>query len=96
MRDFTATALALAAGLAFASPASAQHFPTPGNMNERDHVTGYLCVTAGCDVLRHPTANCICQKENPAEQNLARLKLTCSARENGQWVACPVPQRYGN
>ena len=92
-------AVALGAVLAIGSlPASAQVFPSPserGPSNHLDPVTGYLCVTPGCDVVRLPNANCICQKENPGEQNLQRLRLTCSTRENGAWVACPVKPRYG-
>jgi hypothetical protein len=81
----------------FATAALAQHFPTPDRSpsNDRDHVTGYLCVTPGCDTLRLPDANCICQKMNPSEQRLSRLQLKCSTREAGRWVACPVKPRYG-
>lgn len=88
--------LALAFGTTIAS---AQTFPSGGRdsgFNERDDVTGYLCVTPGCDVLRLPEANCICMKDNPNERRLERLKLTCSKREAGAWVACPVKPRYGN
>ena len=73
--------------------ASADNFPS-GGFNERDMVTNYLCVTPACDVLRLPGANCICTKDNPGETRLSRLKLTCLAKEGGQWVACPVKSPY--
>lgn len=93
------TALLLALGLmAGLGPASGQTFPSgrDGGFNERDQVTGYLCVTPGCDVVRMSEANCICVKQNPNEQRLSRLRLSCSTRQNGAWVACPVQPRYGN
>jgi hypothetical protein len=62
--------------------------------NERDEVTGYLCVTPGCDVLRPPGISCICTKDNPWENRLSRLKLTCRKKEQGQWIACPVRPKY--
>lgn len=66
------------------------------NANERDHVTNLLCVTAGCDVLRLPGTQCICRKENPAEQNLSRLKLSCFQSVGLRWEACPVRPPFGN
>lgn len=93
------TAFLLALGLmAGVSAASAQVFPSgPDNgFNERDEVTGYLCVTPGCDVLRMSEANCICTKQNPNERRLSKLRLTCSKRQGVAWVACPVKPRYGN
>ena len=90
-------AVILTAGLSYAA---AQAFPSGGGrdsgFNERDDVTGYLCVTPGCDVLRLPEASCICTKDNPNERRLDRLKLTCSKREAGAWVQCPVKPKYGN
>ncbi|MDP3896631.1 MAG: hypothetical protein Q8Q62_08140 [Mesorhizobium sp.] len=88
-------ALLLMAGIPLAA---AQVFPSgrDSGFNERDAVTGYLCVTPGCDVLRLPEANCLCVKDNPAERRLSRLKLTCSKRQAGAWVACPVKPKYGN
>ncbi len=91
-----AAAIFLAAML-LAGGAQAQVFPTPDRGgNERDPVTGYLCLTPACDVLRLPQSNCICQKENPSENNLQRLRLTCSTTVNGTWQACPVQPRYGS
>jgi len=97
-RRLNSIAAGLAAAAFCATAALAQQFPSPGDrgFNERDEVTGYLCVTPGCDVLRLPRASCICTKDNPAEKRLSKLKLTCSKRENGAWVACPVRPRYGN
>ena len=94
-RILGAAALIVALG---APLASAQNFPSgrDGGFNERDEVTGYLCVTPGCDVLRMSEASCICIKQNPEERRLSKLRLTCSKRENGAWVACPVKPRYGN
>lgn len=91
------TAIAAAAGLLFGIAAvAAQDWPSDrGGPSERDDVTGYLCVTAGCDVVRLPNSNCICTKDNPAEMRLSRLRLTCSTKRDGEWVACPVKPRYG-
>jgi hypothetical protein len=93
-RILGAAALMLALG---APLASAQTFPSgrDSGFNERDEVTGYLCVTPGCDVLRMSEAGCICTKQNPNERRLSKLRLSCSKRENGAWVACPVKPRYG-
>jgi hypothetical protein len=90
-------ALALA-GAMVASMASAQIFPDPGrgSFNDRDPVTGYLCLSPGCDVLQMPGVRCICQKENPSERRLQNLRLQCSAHEGGRWVPCPVQPRFGN
>jgi hypothetical protein len=91
-----AAGIALLFGVCAIVPASlADPFPG-GGYNERDQVTNYRCVTPACDVLRHPTANCICIKENPGETKLSRLKLNCVTKQHGEWVACPVQQRYGN
>ncbi len=91
---FLCAGLALAA---FSGAVSAQEFPTGrGGFNERDQVTGYLCVTPGCDVVRMSEADCICVKDNPNEQRLSKLRLTCSTRKAGAWAACPVKPRYGN
>jgi hypothetical protein len=85
------------AALLLAGSAAAQPYPTPDRgSNERDAVTGYLCVTPACDVVRLPEANCICQKLNPGELTLSRLRLECYTRSGGAWVACPVKPRYGN
>lgn len=76
-------ALAIVAGLG-AAPAAAQTYPSPSgrnsNVSERDPVTGYLCVTPGCDVVRLPNANCLCKKENPGERDLSQLLLTPAPR----------------
>ena len=90
-------AIALATVLGAASLTSAQVFPSGRDtgFNQRDDVTGYLCVTPGCDVLRMPGVNCICTKQNPAERRLSRLRLACSTKKGGQWVACPVKPRHG-
>lgn len=88
---------AMAAGMALwlATPtALAQFFPDRGGL-DRDPVTGYLCVTPSCDVVRMSEARCICTKDNPSERRLSKLKLTCSKREAGKWVACPVKPRFG-
>lgn len=86
------------AGLLFmaasAVSASAQALPDR-NSGQVDPVTGYLCVGPGCQFLRMPDANCICKKENPNERNLRQLRLTCSTRSGGAWVACPVKPRHG-
>lgn len=80
---------------AIAAPALANDFPT-GSYRERDFVTGYLCADQFCGYVRLPDSNCICQKLNPGEMSLSKVRLQCSTKENGQWVACPVAPRYGN
>ena len=86
--------LAAALLVATSTVASSQFLPDRG-MNDRDPVTGYLCVTPQCDVVRMSEASCICTKDNPNERQLDRLKLTCSKKKDGQWIACPVKPRYG-
>ena len=83
--------------LALSLPAAAQIVPgnSYGGPIERDLVTGYLCTTPACDVLRLPQSDCLCTKENPTEQNLSRLRLRCSMSDRGRWVACPVRPRHG-
>ena len=90
-------ALTFLALIMAAMPAQAgSRYPTGrGGPDYVDPVTGYICVTPFCDLLRLPQSNCLCQKENPGERRLTRLRLTCSTREAGAWVACPVKPRYG-
>jgi hypothetical protein len=95
-RVFTPVVLIAIALAATAAPSLADRRPVSrGGPSYIDQVTGYFCLTPFCDVLRLPGANCICQKENPSEQNLSRLRLKCSTREGGAWVACPVRPRHG-
>ncbi|MCV0395398.1 MAG: hypothetical protein K5872_08200 [Rhizobiaceae bacterium] len=91
--NFGRAAIVTVLALGFsAAPGQAQNFPTPDRGgNERDAVTGLLCFDASCNVVRHPTANCICTKQNPAEMQLGRLRLDCQGKEGGRWVQCPVP-----
>jgi hypothetical protein len=92
----TAFLATLALSLIIGSAALAQNRPSGGsNGYQNDPVTGYLCVTPACDVVRLPVTNCICSKTNPAARTLSETRLQCSIRENGQWVQCPVPPRYG-
>ncbi|MBN9075063.1 MAG: hypothetical protein BGN87_19510 [Rhizobiales bacterium 65-79] len=84
---------ASAAALLFASFA-AQAGNFPAGREDRDSVTGYLCVGT-CSTVRLPNADCICQKVNPGETDVRRLKLKCWGMEHGSWVACPVKPRYG-
>ena len=90
-------ALPALAVAAFVVPASAQVFPDGrgGPAYSHDLVTGYQCVDNTCTVLRLPGTNCICTKQNPGEQNLSRLRLSCSTRQHGQWISCPYQPRYG-
>ena len=64
--------------------------------NKRDEVTGYICATPSCDVVLPPGIPCICTKDNPWENRLSKLKLTCRKKEKSGWVACPVRPKYGN
>lgn len=99
MRKYLAgtTLVWLVAGFG-ATLAAAQVFPNGGprgGFQDRDPVTGYICVTPSCDVVRMSEASCICTKDNPSERRLSKLKLTCSKRKAGEWIACPVKPRYG-
>jgi hypothetical protein len=91
-----ASAIALTASAALlaiaASAVWADEFP--GGRENRDWVTGYQCVGT-CATVRLPDADCICEKVNPGETNVRKLKLRCFGMEHGRWVACPVKSRYG-
>lgn len=93
----TLRAVAAAAGLAlmgWSGAAVAQDFPTPPTPIDR--VTGLWCFDTYCGYVRLPQSNCICQKLNPGEMRLSRVKLECVTKEGGQWVACPVRPPFGN
>jgi len=94
----TPCAMALvAAGLLFgAGVSTAAARDRMGGQPAHDPVTGYLCVTNSCNVVRLPNAYCICQKVNPGEQRLSRLRLACYTKTGGQWLSCPVRPRFGN
>lgn len=92
----TIASLALAGLLATGATAGANGAWPDRNSNTRDDVTGYLCVTPDCSVVRLPQTKCLCQKENPAERSLQKLRLTCSISEGGRWKACPVSPPFGN
>lgn len=90
--------IVVAAGLLAGGGAVAQNFPMSGHsgFNDIDMVTGFRCVTPACDTLRMPDTDCICQKQNAGERDLSRLKLVCSTKRDGRWVACPVRPPFGN
>jgi hypothetical protein len=99
LRKITAAApLALiATGLLFgAGVSTAEARDHMGSQPAHDPVTGYLCVTNNCNVVRLPDAYCICEKVNPGEQRLSRLRLACYTKTGGQWLSCPVKPRFGN
>ncbi len=74
---------------------SASAFADSAAGDTTDPVTGYRCISQGCQSLALPNADCICVKQNPGEENVNQLVLACSTKEDGQWVACPVKPRYG-
>lgn len=78
----------------FFTASAAQSDDFPGGQENRDWVTGYQCVGT-CSTVRLPDADCICQKVNPGETDVRKLKLQCFGMEHGHWVACPVKSRYG-
>jgi hypothetical protein len=86
-----AFAVALLAGIGLTG-VHAQIF-NPGEGQTHDEVTGLLCVTPSCDVVRldTPEVRCVCQKLNPTERRLSQLQLQCSTTERGRWVQCPAP-----
>lgn len=90
MRIAGPAAIAAFASLAAAGTASGQ-----GGFvgTTRDPVTGWHCVTPFCDTLLMPGTRCLCQKQNPGETVLSRLKLICIPPRAGQ--ACPLPRGFG-
>lgn len=91
---FAGAALSVGLVVAAGSGAFADDWPD-SNHNPRDDVTGYLCVDPGCTTLRLPDSNCLCQKLNPGEYNVRKLRLKCSVVSFGKVSACPVKSRYG-
>jgi hypothetical protein len=89
------TAIVTAAALLGISMGAAHARNRFGGPPDRDTVTGYLCASVNCNVVRLPNANCICEKVNPGEQRLSRLKLACYTKTGGHWVSCPVKPRFG-
>lgn len=92
-----AACAAAAAGLTMlmsTAPGAAQSWPDR-NSNVRDSVTGYLCVDPGCATLRLPRSKCLCQKQNPWEQDVRKLRLKCSVVSFGAVSPCPVKPKYG-
>jgi len=86
--------LAAAGALMASAPAQAfERFPNSGG--GRDTVSGYLCVGTDCDTLRLPGTDCLCTKDNPAEMDFRKLRLTCVTKQNRKWVACPIQPRPG-
>jgi hypothetical protein len=85
--------LVAAAALACLStgPASAQNGFAG---TTRDPVTGWHCVTPFCDTLIMPGTRCLCQKHNPNETRLARLRFTCIP-PTGSQQGCPLPRGVG-
>ena len=84
-----AIAVILLAGFVASAQAQFRH----GEGQTHDDVTGLLCVTPSCDVVRLDTreVRCICRKINPGERRLSHLELQCTTTEQGQWVQCPAP-----
>ena len=74
--------------------ATAQSWPDL-NSNVRDEVTGYLCTDPGCQTLRLPGSKCLCQKQNPWERDVRKLRLKCSVISFGNISQCPVKPKYG-
>ncbi len=88
------TVATLVLPLADSTAAFAQSWPDR-NSSVRDDVTGYLCTDPGCMTLRLPKSKCLCQKQNPWERNVRKLRLKCSVVSFGNVSACPVKPRYG-
>lgn len=91
--SLTRRVLVACAALAFLStgPASAQNGFAG---TTRDPVTGWHCVTPFCDTLLMPGTRCLCQKNNPNETRLARLRFTCIP-PTGSGQGCPLPRGFG-
>ncbi|MFN3549844.1 MAG: hypothetical protein ACK4U0_20350 [Mesorhizobium sp.] len=86
--------LAMVGAIAAVAPAEARD-RFPNSAGGRDMVSGYLCVGNDCDTLRLPGTDCLCTKDNPAEMDFRKLRLTCVTKQNRQWVACPIQPRPG-
>lgn len=85
----------MAAGLLFASLGSGSKALADPAGDTTDPVTGYQCVSQGCMTVRLPNADCICVKQNPGAEDVRKIVLACSTKQDGHWVACPVKPRYG-
>lgn len=85
-----ALGLAVLALLAFAPPVSSPALAESGG-ETRDMVTGWRCISHGCDTLIMPGTRCLCQKINPGETRLSRLRLTCIP-PSGSPYGCPLPK----
>lgn len=64
-----------------------------GDVN--DPVTGWRCVTPFCDTLLMPKTQCLCQKLNPTERTLSKLKLKCVPPRRDSPQACTLPRGFG-
>lgn len=53
--------------------------------DQTDPVTGYTCADRFCISVR-PNKDCLCQKQNATETDLAKLRFTCI----GDVQACPA------
>jgi hypothetical protein len=51
---------------------------------DRDPVTGYLCVTPSCDVVRMSEARCICTKDNPLRTPAEQAQTDLFKARSGQ------------
>ena len=60
-----------------------------------DPVSGYQCLSASCNSVRLPNANCVCVKQNPGETDVRRLVMNCYTGHIGHWTRCPVKPGYG-
>jgi hypothetical protein len=64
--------------MALALPAKSQSAGDNFVGDVTDSVSGYPCITPFCDTVRIPGTDCLCQKQNPNEQRLERLRFTCT------------------
>lgn len=85
-------AAAFAAVMFNATPVWAQS-SFVGDVN--DPVTGWHCVTPFCDTIRMPRTDCMCQKLNPTEKSLSRLRLKCVPPRRDPQNACTLPRGFG-
>lgn len=86
----SAFAGAITAAVAWTAPA----FAEGSSGTTRDSVTGWHCLTPFCDTLLVPGTGCLCQKQNPGETRLSRLRFTCIP-PSGSQQGCPLPRGIG-
>lgn len=93
-----AGAALVSAGLALSSAGAPSFAQSGGDFagNVVDPVTGFRCVTPFCETVVPPGTDCLCQKNNPNEERLSQLSLTCTVGTGSSRQQCPVTPQFRN